>query len=71
MLHALGREAKEALECFDRAVELDPGNARAHSGKGDVLHALGREAEALECFDRAVELDPDNARAHSGKDSVP
>ena len=62
----------EALECFDRAVKLDPDVCtHAHSNRGNALHALGRRAkEALECFDRAVELDPDNALMHYSRGSA-
>ena len=36
-LHALDK-AKETLECFDRAIKMDPDHAYAHSRKGSLLH---------------------------------
>ena len=65
-LAALGRKA-EALEAFDRAIEIDPRYAEAHAGRGEALAALDREAEALEAFDRAIEIDPRYAEAHAGR----
>ena len=65
-LAALGREA-EALEAFDRAIEIDGAHAPAYFGKGMVLHWMDRNAEALEAFDRAIGIDPLYAEAHAGR----
>lgn len=48
----------EALEAADAAVAADPGFARAHLRRGEVLHLLGRHPEAVESFARALALDP-------------
>jgi TolB-like protein/Tfp pilus assembly protein PilF len=67
-----GPALREALTCFERAIELDPSFARAHAGLGDALwwlayygglprsEALPRARTALA---RALELDPDCAEA--------
>jgi serine/threonine-protein kinase len=47
-----------ALRAADRAIELDPGSAAAHSRRGSILMILGKVAESEEDFRRAVELDP-------------
>ena len=48
----------EALESFDRAIDLDPNDKLAWVRRGDLLHNnLQRSEEALVSFDRAIELD--------------
>jgi serine/threonine protein kinase len=46
----------EAIECLDRALELNPRFAPAWSYKGCTLLKLGRYDEALPCLDRALEI---------------
>jgi len=43
---------------YKRAIELDPGNANAHSGYAMYLSAMGRSDEAIIELKRAQELDP-------------
>jgi serine/threonine-protein kinase len=43
---------------YKRAIELDPGNANAHSGYANYLSAMGRSDEAIIELKRAQELDP-------------
>jgi len=56
-LHLGGRE-KEAIRCYDKALELDPRHPLAWHNKGISLNSLGRYEEAIHCFDKALELDP-------------
>ncbi|WP_223280102.1 tetratricopeptide repeat protein [Nostoc sp. PA-18-2419] len=53
----------EALEDFDRAIELDPEYAWAIACRGKTYRLMERYPEALEDFDRAIELDPKYAWA--------
>ena len=48
----------EALIECDRAVEIAPSLAQAHTLRGSVLERLGRTQEALAAYRRAVDLDP-------------
>ncbi len=70
----LQAESPEALDraivFFERAVELDPGYARAHMQlgaaldlKGDYVGMPALTERALVCLDRAVALRPDSAHA--------
>lgn len=54
-LVVLGR-SEEALQAFDKAIELDPYDADAWNDKGTVLGKLGRHYEAQVCYDKAKEL---------------
>src|SRR5215831_5633068 len=43
---------------YQRAIELDPNNARAYQWKGSGLMMIGRYDESLASFDRAIEIEP-------------
>ncbi|MBA2267383.1 MAG: tetratricopeptide repeat protein [Nitrosopumilus sp.] len=55
LLHNQGKFA-EALECYDKALAIDPQNSNVLSNKGLSLHNQGKFAEALECYDKALAL---------------
>jgi|GEM_PF-441768 len=48
-----GRD-EEALQCFDKALAIDPQYAKAWALKGATLGMLDRHEEALQCFDKAL-----------------
>ena len=50
---------QEALDAYERAIQLDPQSPEAWNGRDQVLEGLGRSDEAIESLERAVELDPD------------
>ena len=50
----------DGLQQAEKAIDLDPQNAGAHSCLSLVLSRRGRWHEALESMDRALELEPDN-----------
>ena len=52
-----------AIDCYDKAIELDPEDAYAWNNKGNTLNDLGRYEEALTCLDKAIELDPEGDAA--------
>ncbi len=51
---------EEALEAFNKALEINPQNEVALANKGAVLSDLGRHEEALNAFDKALEMNPQN-----------
>jgi tetratricopeptide (TPR) repeat protein len=51
----LGRN-EEALDCLNRALELEPDSAIAWLNKGDALYNLERYAEARKALTRAAAL---------------
>jgi len=57
--NALARLGKfeDALRCYDRALEIDPGYRGAWVNKGFVLTKLGRFDEAASCADRVLLLE--------------
>lgn len=57
---------QEALECFDKALEVNPRNACV----GIYLKNLGRNQEALECFGKALEINTLDFCAYDNKCNV-
>jgi serine/threonine protein kinase len=51
-LDHLGR-SNEALECYNKAIEIHAANLGAWVNKGQLLHRLGRSDEALLCYEFA------------------
>ena len=51
----------EAFEAADKAIEIDPDNARAWHYRGMANRFLGNFPEAKKDFEKSLELDPDNA----------
>ena len=65
-LQELG-QFEEAVQAFDRAIQLNPDNAEAHSNRGVALQRQGRLEEAVQSIDRAIQLNPDYAEAYSNR----
>jgi tetratricopeptide (TPR) repeat protein len=67
--NALGELGKpeEALEAFDKAIELDPKFAQAYYNKGNALGKLGKPEEALVAYEKAIEIDQKDAQAYYNK----
>lgn len=49
----------EAIEAFEKAVEIDPGSAIDYANIGSNLRELGHKKEAIQLYRMALELDPD------------
>jgi len=62
-LNRLGRQA-EALEAFEAALRVLPGDAEVLVNIGNVLRDLGQAAASLGYLDRAIAIDPAIAEAH-------
>ncbi|MEH2250613.1 tetratricopeptide repeat protein [Nostoc sp.] len=60
----------EAEAIWRRVLQLDPKNASAYVGLGNVLGSQGKYDEALAAFQKAIQLDPKYARAYGGLGSA-
>ena len=56
---------EDSLECFNKALKLDPNYANAWYNKGFTLFNIGNYPDANECFDKFLEIDPENVHAYS------
>lgn len=57
VLSKLGKH-EEALDKFEKAIKLNPGNNVVWHRKGIELNALGKYNEAIESFERAIGINP-------------
>ncbi|HVZ04494.1 MAG TPA: tetratricopeptide repeat protein [Hyphomicrobium sp.] len=60
-------QTKQALEDYNRAVELFPEYPVAYNNRGNLLLAVGKLDEAMKDFDRALVLAPGYAAAYSNR----
>ena len=58
---------KDALDCHNKALELNPQDYTTWASKGFVLADMGRFKESLECFDESLKLDSQDAYVMYGK----
>ena len=65
-LHALSRP-EEAIVCYDKALEIDPQDAKGWNGKGISLYALGRIEEAIDCCHKALAVNSRSALTWNNK----
>jgi len=52
------KEYKKAVDCYNKAIKIEPLDARAWNNKGYVLFTLGKYNEAIKSFDKALEIAP-------------
>lgn len=57
----------EALECYDRAIEIEPLDARAWHNKAATLGKLGKYKEAVKCEDKVLKIAPKFVEAWHNK----
>lgn len=55
---------REAVECCDKALQIDPAHVASLSNKGAALGYLGLHGEAIKCFEKILEIDPENPGGH-------
>jgi tetratricopeptide (TPR) repeat protein len=53
------------MACYQKAIELDPKDAGAHSNLGNALQAKGQLDEAIACYHKAIAIDPKLAAART------
>ena len=61
------QQHKEAIDDFNRAIQLYPEYAAVYNNRGNVLLGLGAVKEAIKDFDRALLLAPGYAAAYSNR----
>jgi len=64
-----GGDPQMGLLRYEQAIERDPRNADAWTGKGVALQQLERFREALEAYDRALSLKPDHELARKWRET--
>ncbi|MCA2930024.1 MAG: tetratricopeptide repeat protein [Microcystis sp. M018S1] len=67
LIHAMGKEYKQAIASYDQALEIKPDYHDAWTNRGFELHNLGRYEEAIASYDQALEFKPDDHYAWYGR----
>ncbi len=63
-LVAAGRQP-QAIEQYERALQIDRDDAEAHCDLGIALAQTGKIEEAIQHYEQALRIDPDFAQAHT------
>lgn len=63
-------QIEEAIECFSRAIALDPKNADAFVKRGLAMERMQKMEEAIESYDRAIALNDSFTLAYLYKGAV-
>src|SRR5271166_1549237 len=58
-------QADEAIEQFQKALEINPNDMDAHNDLGMALDEIGQMDDAIAQYQKALEINPDNAGAHN------
>jgi hypothetical protein len=61
---------RQAIEDYDRAIEINPGFAEGYSNRGNAYNEFGNYRQAIEDYGRAIEIKPDFAEAHYNRACV-
>jgi tetratricopeptide (TPR) repeat protein len=56
-----------AIDCYEKAIEIDPNFDEAWNNKGNSLYQLGRFKESTEDYNRALKINPINIDAWTNK----
>jgi serine/threonine protein kinase/Tfp pilus assembly protein PilF len=64
------RRFEEALNAYEKAIELDARLIDAYNGKGKALYSLNRKNEAMAAYEQTLRLHPTNADAYIGKGNL-
>jgi TolA-binding protein len=56
---------REAAECYQRVLSIDPNNADAMISLGDLYRAEGLTSRAQACYEDVLKVSPDNQQAKS------
>jgi protein O-GlcNAc transferase len=67
--HQEGR-LDEAIREYQKSLEIQPGNATAHSNMGTALQAKNRLEEAMICYEKALAINPGYMKAYNNLGSV-
>jgi len=65
-----GEQYNNALECLDKALEINPDHSVAWYNKGYILYSFKEDEDALECFGKALENNPSYIEAWNMKGNV-
>lgn len=69
-VHFQSRQYDKAIENYQKAIEINPDNDRAHHKLGIVYFNLGLYATAIENYTKAIDINPNKIEAYHGRGIV-
>lgn len=51
---------EEAIECYNKSIQINPKAELAYFFKGVLLKDLGKIEEALDCFNKSIQINPNS-----------
>ena len=67
IIGSIFHQSQRAIEDYDKAIQLDPDDAWAYSGRGYAYRALGLHQRAIQDYDKAIQLDRFYAVAYNNR----
>ena len=67
LLFIFRKNYQEALEYFNKTINLNPNNELAWLNKGSILLRLNLTEQALECFNKSIDINKQLIEAYDGK----
>jgi len=64
------KKFKEAIRCYDKALEIEPRFSHFFYNKGNALAFMRKYEKAIECYDRALKLDKKHVLALNNKGAI-
>ena len=61
--YAMVGKHEKSMECFERAIKLNPNSSTVLTNKGRALSMMKCSKEAIECFEQAISIRPDHDTA--------
>ena len=65
-LYSMGNY-KEAIECYNEGIKIDPDNRILWKNKGMAQYAMKKYEQAITSYDKVITIDPDDADAWYNK----
>lgn len=64
------REYDKALECYDKAIDIEPYDSDVWYNKGCALEGIKKYDEAIRCYDNAIDIEPHYSNAWYAKGNL-
>lgn len=61
---------KEAIDCYNRAIEQNPGYVEAYLRRGNCYGKLKEFSKAIDDFNKVIELNPRHAMAYNNRGAI-
>jgi|GEM_PF-2343320 len=67
LLQLQSGKVAEAIDAFEKAIQISPKDSRAHMLRGVAAARKGQHGEALDFYEKALDLDPSSVEAYQSR----